>query len=62
MTKQPHTKPKKFSKAKFKQLYYTLTQHEFAKVLGVSQPAIVYYAKKFGLKSKSRDKKLTFTV
>jgi predicted transcriptional regulator len=53
-------KAKRFSKAKFLKLYFTVTQSELAKMLGVSQPAIAYYAKKFGL-VKTKAKKLSFT-
>lgn len=48
------------TKAKFKELYFTITQAEFAKRLGVSQPAIVYHATKLGL-SKTRAKKFKVT-
>jgi predicted transcriptional regulator len=53
-------KIKKISVRKFKTMFNCLTQNELAKALGVSQPAIAYYAKKFGV-SKTRAKKLKFT-
>jgi predicted transcriptional regulator len=54
-------KMKNFTAAKFKKLYYTVTQQELADLMGVSQPAIVYYAKKFGLTSKSKAKKVRWS-
>ena len=54
-------KIKKFTEAKFKKLYYAVTQHELAAMMGVSQPAIIYYAKKFGLTPKTKAKKVRWS-
>lgn len=55
---RPATKKiKELTKEKFKSLYFQLTQHELAAALGVSQPTVVYWAKKFGFQ-KTRSKRL----
>ena len=44
----------------FKRLFDKHTQTELSRLLGVSQPAVAYWAKKFGLEPKGRSKKIEF--
>jgi len=46
------------SEREFRRLFDKKSQTELARILGVTQPAVAYWAKKLGLESKGCNKKL----
>ena len=50
MAKKPNNKIVTMTKAKFKELYFKLTEKELADRLGITQPGVVYWATKLGFK------------